>query len=81
MRPPTPPSDDPDAPLPRQKFLQMLPRRSLYKIAALLALLAAVIYFQRRAERVVRQMTNVISPERAAAPAPAGSSPSAPRRP
>jgi hypothetical protein len=72
----TPHPDVPDAELPRQSLLSLVPRRSLWKVAALLLLLAGVLYFQRRADRVAREMTKVInlSPPAArtapAAPAP-----------
>jgi hypothetical protein len=68
----TPHPDDPDTRPPRQGFLSLVPRRSLWKVAALLLLLAGVLYFQRRADRVAREMTKVINlspPGAGAAPA------------
>jgi hypothetical protein len=79
-----------DDPIPRQKLLELLPRRSLLKALTLLLMLGAIVYFQRHAGRVAEHVNKTmgpllgsnsassISPSRSAAPP---SQPATPPRP
>jgi hypothetical protein len=79
LRGKTPNPDVHAAEPPRDSFLSLIPRRSLWKVAALLLLLLGVVYFRRRADRVAREMTKVINLQPSgSAPAPR---PPAPRQP
>jgi hypothetical protein len=65
-----PASADVDAPIPRQSWLALIPRRSLWKALAMVLLLVLILFLQRRAGVVVRHMGQL-------APVAGGQSPSA----
>jgi hypothetical protein len=70
-----PPDDDS---IPHQSLWALIPRRSLVKVAFLLALLLVIVFFQRRAELVARHMTGALAP---ATPSPSPVTPPASRSP
>jgi hypothetical protein len=51
-----------DDPIPRQKLLELLPRRSLLKALTLLLMLGAIVYFQRHAGRVAEHVNKTMGP-------------------
>ena len=51
-----------DDPIPRQRLLELLPRRSLLKAVTLLLMLGAIIYFQRHAGRMAEQLSKTMGP-------------------
>ena len=57
--------DAPGDPLeiPRLGFFQLVPKRSLVKIAMLLLVLAGIILIQRRSATVVKQISDIVMPQ------------------
>ena len=51
-----------DDPIPRQRLLELLPRRSLLKALTLLLMLGAIVYFQRHADRVAEHLGKTMAP-------------------
>lgn len=51
-----------DDPIPRQKLLELVPRRSLLKALTLLLMLGAIVYFQRHAGRVAEHLGKTMAP-------------------
>jgi len=57
--------------IPRQSFLELLPKRSLVKAAMLLLLLLAIVFFKGRAANIVRRITDIAMPPPANSDTPA----------
>jgi hypothetical protein len=57
--------------IPRLGFFQLVPKRSLVKIAMLLFMLAGIIFIQSRSSTLIKRITDVVMP----APPPAGGAP------
>jgi hypothetical protein len=53
---------DQDDPIPHQRLLALIPKRSLVKVVFLLLLLATIVFFQRRADLLAQFMTNALAP-------------------
>lgn len=75
-----------DDPIPRQKLLELLPRRSLLKALTLLLMLGAIVYFQRHAGRVAEHVSKTMGPllggnPASSAPAPRPAPPAKPTTP
>ena len=51
-----------DDPIPHQRLLELLPRRSLLKALMLLLMLGAIIYFQRHAGRMAEHLSKTMGP-------------------
>jgi hypothetical protein len=78
-------SDRQDDPIPRQKLLELVPRRSLVKAVTLLLMLGAIVYFQQHAGRVAEHVNRTLGPlmgnPASTTPAPRPATPKQPVQP